>query len=177
MSLTFPTDSSLRTTISLRPGNLSVPQFFLLALLLTLAAISADQLLAPQLYTSSPLWATAACLALAWRKGNRNFEREDLRESFRFTPVRVSLFVAAHASLVLAARFLHAGLEPALGSQSPLGWAFAALKLFTLAPTLFLVAPALENICSRLQCRGVGSPARPFHFLSRAVLDRHLALL
>lgn len=157
MSLTFPTDASLRPAISLSPGDLTVPQFSFLALLLTLAAISADQLLAPQLYTSSPLWATAACLALVWRKGNREFQRGDLRETFRFTPARALLFVAAHGALVLAARLFLPSLEPALGSQSRLGWALAVLKLSALVPTLLLVSPACWRKIARADSAEAGA--------------------
>jgi len=76
VSLTFTPDSNLRRQIFLHVGNLTVPQFCFFTLLITLGAVAVDQLAAPMLYSSSPLWATAACMALVWRRGEVRFERE-----------------------------------------------------------------------------------------------------
>lgn len=130
-------------------GNLTVPQFSFLALLVTLSAVAADQFLAPTLYTSSPLWAIAACMVLVWRRGNVGFEGEARSRHFGFSFerdtgarisslsfVRIALFAGAHALLILAARFLHNSPEPTAGAVTVAGGITAALKFSVLLPTL-----------------------------------------
>lgn len=152
MSLTLTPDSNLRSPISFRVANLSVPPLSLLTLLITLIAVALDQFAAPALYTSSPLWAVAAAMALVWRRGGINFGRETKSGSpgfslqrepgarkIGFSLVRITLFVGAHVVLVSAARFLHGLLEPIAGTDSFAGWITAAVKLFVLLPTLLLL--------------------------------------
>jgi exosortase/archaeosortase family protein len=162
VSLPLTSDSNLRSRIFVQQGNLTVPQFFFLALLLTLAGIAADQFAAPTLYSSSPLWAAAVCLALGWRRYEVAFERE-IRTShsnfsadpaaeawtFGFSFARISLFVGAHVLLVSAARFLHDALDPSNGTFSFAGWITAALKLSVLLPTLMLLPLKRWSILAR----------------------------
>lgn len=152
MYLTLTSDSRLRSKISSQPGKLTFPQFAFLALLITLGAIAADQLAAPTLYSSSPLWATATCMLLVWRRGGSEFERDGgaspLAISFkqntgvgspRFTLVRIAFFAGAHFLLVSAAWYLESAINPVAGTNSFAGWVIAALKLCLLLPTLLLL--------------------------------------
>jgi exosortase/archaeosortase family protein len=143
--------------VSHQKENLSVPQFSFLALLATLCVTAADQFAAPTLYSSSPLWAVAACLALVWRRGGAGFGREAESQglgvafkadagdaethsaSLRFSGARVALFAVAHALLVSAVRLSQGTLEPITGTLSAAGWATAGLKLSVLLPTLLLL--------------------------------------
>lgn len=162
MSLTFTSESNLRSQIIPRQGNLAVPQFFLLVLLLTLGAVAADQFAAPALYSSSPLWAVVACMALVWRRGgvgynpheqastsDSSFEREIESGSFGFSLGRMAVFAAMHVALISAARILQLSLTPIAGTFSLAGWIIAALKLLVLLPTLFLLPFARWRILAR----------------------------
>jgi len=99
----------------------------------------ADQIVAPGLYSSSPLWAVAACMALVWRRGGVAFEGKEKAGSFGFSLVRAGLFAGAHILLVSAARSLHGILQPVAGTFSLGGWITSALKLSVLLPTLLLL--------------------------------------
>jgi exosortase/archaeosortase family protein len=184
VSLTFTSESNLRSQIFPQPGNLTVPQFSLLALLLTLGAVAADQFVSPQLYTSSPLWAVAACLALVWRRGEVRFDREGHpgsgRSSFQqqtgpvilsFSSARIALFAAAHLLLLLAARLLHSTLEPIAGTFSGAGWMTAALKLSVLLPTLLLLPWARWRILARVYAaEGIAAIVVLFTFFPGRIL-------
>jgi exosortase/archaeosortase family protein len=162
VSLSLTSQPNLRTQVSLQKGNPTVPQFSFLALLATLGATAADQFAAPTLYSSSPLWAVVACLALVWRRGGAGFgrkaESEGLGLAFeadagkadsgeaetqsailRFSGERVALFAAAHVLLVSAVRLSQGALEPIAGTLSAAGWVTAGLKLSVLLPTLLLL--------------------------------------
>jgi exosortase/archaeosortase family protein len=152
VSLRLTFDGNLRSETFVQEGNLTVSQFFLLALLLTLAATAADQFAAPALFSSSPLWASAVCLALVWRSGESGFEREKQAShshfsigrmpeagSLGFSPGRIALFVATHVLLVSTARFVHGTLGAVDGAFSLVGWISAGLKLSVLLPTLLLL--------------------------------------
>lgn len=149
MSLTLTSESNLPSQINVQKGNLTVAQFSCLALLLTLGAVAADQIVAPSLYSSSPLWAVAACLALVWRRGGVAFEGKEGAECFGFSLVRIGLFAGAHVLLVSAARLLHGTLEPVAGTFSLGGWIIAALKLSVLLPTVLLLSLARWKILAR----------------------------
>lgn len=149
MSLTLTSESNLPCQINIQKGNLTVPQFSFLALLLTLGAVAADQIVAPGLYSSSPLWAVAACMALVWRRGGVAFEGKEKAGSFGFSLVRAGLFAGAHILLVSAARSLHGILQPVAGTFSLGGWITAALKLSVLLPTLLLLPLARWRILAR----------------------------
>jgi exosortase/archaeosortase family protein len=127
-----------------------VSLFSFLALLLTLGAVAADQFAAPTLYSSSPLWAVAACLALVWRRGELAFDQETASGSFGFSSSRIALFVAAHVLLLLAARLLNGTLDPLADTFSSAGWMTAALKLAALLPTLLLLPLAGWRILARV---------------------------
>lgn len=146
VSLTVTPRAARSSHASFRLGNRLVPQPFFLALLLTLAAIAADQLVAPALFSSSPLWATAACLLLVWRRGyssNPILDSSVASRGMRLSTERIAMFCGAHAALVLAALATQGALHPVAGTSSTGGWAVAALKLSTLVPT-FLLLPAAE---------------------------------
>jgi exosortase/archaeosortase family protein len=112
----------------------------LTASLLTFAAVLADQLAAPSLHTSTPLWAMLALFLLVWRRGEIPLAK--FLTSLRLTAWRVMLFLALHLALTLAARsFLAAppvSLSGLTGSPEHPGWLLAALKLVVLLPTLVL---------------------------------------
>jgi exosortase/archaeosortase family protein len=150
VSLTLTTESNLRTQASARKGNLTVPQFSFLLLLLTLGAVAADQFVAPAIYSSSPLWAIAACLVLVRRRGGAGFEQVAETENLDFSFARVVSFAVAHVLLVSAARTLHATMEPIAGTMSIAGWLMAALKFSVLLPTVLLLPWARWRILSRV---------------------------
>jgi exosortase/archaeosortase family protein len=114
-----------------------------LALLLTLAATAADQFAAPILYTTSPLWATAACLLLIWRHGQSSLSVGDASLLVTLSKGRLALFLAAHVLVVLAAHSLTGALQPLAGAATVPGALFAVAKLSVLLPTLFLFPPVL----------------------------------
>ena len=145
VSLTVVPQATSSSHASLRLGNRLVPGTFFLTLLLTLAAIAADQFVAPALYTSSPLWATAACLLLVWRRGDPLGSALDPvagSRNMRLSTARIAMFCGAHALLVLAALATQGALQPVAGTSTTGGWIVAALKLSTLAPTFLLLPPA-----------------------------------
>ena len=184
MSLTLTSHSNLRTQIPLQEGNLTVPQFSFLGILITLGAIAADQFIAPTLYSSSPLWATAACMALVWRRGGAgfgrraassgfglSFERETGAGSLGFTFVRIALFAGAHTLLVCAARFLNSTVEPIAGTVSFAGWVTAALKLSVFLPTLLLLPLKRWRIIARAYAaEGVAAFVALFTFFPGRIL-------
>jgi exosortase/archaeosortase family protein len=137
VSLALTSVANLRSQISAQDGNLTVSQFSFLALLLTLGAVAGDQFASPALYSSSPLWASAICIALVRRRGEGGLEAG--AGNFRFSSVRMGLFCAAHVLLVCAARFLQGTLDPVAGTLSSAGWMTAGLKLSVLLPTLLLL--------------------------------------
>jgi len=117
-----------------------LPWSVLVALLLTLAAVAADQIAAPILYSTSPLWASAACLLLIWRRGRIQVATGDgwSHKAFSISVARLAAFLAGHIALVLVIRALSNELRPVAGAISPGGALFAGLKLSVLAPTLLL---------------------------------------
>ncbi len=132
MHLASISDLNSRTQPVLKEGNLTVPQFSFLALLLTLGACAADQFVAPALYTTSPLWAAAVWAALVWRRGDTGLESLEGTPNCGFSFQRIVLFVVAHALLVSSALLL-------AGTASSTGWVTAGLKLSVLLPTLLLL--------------------------------------
>ncbi len=149
MSLTITSDSNLRSQFSAREGTLPVSQFSLLVLLLTLAAIAADQFAASVLFTSSPLWAVVVCATLVWQRGTRGLDRDEKATDLQFTFSRIAVFVSAHILLVIAARLLHSTAAAAAGTLSVAGWITAFLKLSVLLPTLVLLPWVKWNILAR----------------------------
>jgi exosortase/archaeosortase family protein len=147
--LTFISDSNHRSQDALQQENFPLPLFSFLLLLLTLGAIALDQLAAPILYSSSPLWATAAGMALIWRRGGSGAVGPEYPAGMRFSYVRVSLFVVAHLLLALLMRDLHDKILPVAGGVSAAGWITAALKLSVLLPTAFLLPMAQWRVLAR----------------------------
>lgn len=170
MSLTLTPETTVHSGLALPKGNPTVPQFFLLTLLITLAAIAGDQLLAPALYSTSPLWATGACLALAWRRGDAGLHGDAEMSRLRISPARVAIFVLAHAALVLAGRMLYVEAGHAAGSFSATGWLVALLKLSVLLPTLILTPVKQWRIFARTYAsEGVAAAVVLFTFFPSRV--------
>jgi exosortase/archaeosortase family protein len=117
-------------------GSVGAPQSVIALLLLTLVAIAADQFFAPTLYTTSPLWATLACLLLVWRRGEAPTEQTIWA---RLSLARFFLFFAAHLAIVLASSWLHLRPLTMLSSSALSGWTLATLKLSVFVPTLLLL--------------------------------------
>jgi exosortase/archaeosortase family protein len=182
--LTLTSDSKLRSKISSQTGNLTVPQFAFLALLITLAAIATDQFAAPTLYSSSPLWAAAASLLLVWRRDRIGFERDGgalpLAISFKqntgdgslhFTLVRIAFFSGAHFLLVNAAWYLESAINPIAGTNSFGGWVIAALKLSLLLPTLLLFPlPHWRSLARTYASEGIAALVVLFTFFPGRIL-------
>lgn len=139
MSLNNTPDASGLFRKILTLGSQKAPQFLLFALLLTLIAIVVDQFVSPILRTTSPLWATAACLLLVWRRGETALSPSNSPLSFSISRGRVAAFVAAHLMLVMAARLLTETLQPLAGRVNLGGTLLAAVKLCVLFPTLLLL--------------------------------------
>jgi exosortase/archaeosortase family protein len=110
----------------------------LLALTLTLLAVSADQFAAPILHSSSPLWATATYLLLVWRRGTLNPSAPHSPLGLSLPIWRLTAFLAAHGGLILAARLLGGTYQGASGAMTLQGTLVAASKLCVLAPTILL---------------------------------------
>ena len=130
----------------------------LTTLLLTFAAVVADQFAAPSLRTSTPLWATLGLLLLVWRRGENVPPPPLAVASARLSAGRVLVFAALHLALILAARSLLTASPAALQAASPTalpdalvgafpglpggadqpGWLLAALKLLVLLPAFVL---------------------------------------
>jgi exosortase/archaeosortase family protein len=111
---------------------------FLLSLL-TLGSIAADQIVAPILYSSSPLWAAATGLLLIWRRGQPIFGPTPTQWTFSFSHSRIVLFAAAHILLVLCVWALISTFRPVAGGLTLAGWLVAAMKLSVFAPTILLL--------------------------------------
>jgi exosortase/archaeosortase family protein len=150
VSLTLTSNSNLRSRLATREGRLTVFQFSLLVMLLTLAAIAADQFAAPVLFTSSPLWTVVVCAALVWRRGTRGLDREEKAADLQFTFSRIVVFISAHILLVIVTRLLYSAVTPAAGTLSIAGWIVALLKLSVLLPTLVLLPGSKWKILARV---------------------------
>ncbi|HTF26246.1 MAG TPA: exosortase/archaeosortase family protein [Candidatus Limnocylindria bacterium] len=121
-----------------RSGSLAAPRFLLLALALVLVAVAADQFAAPILHSSSPLWATTACLLLVWRRGKIPPSPGDPALELSISMGRVTAFLAAHSVIILLARSLSSTLQAASGAMTVGGTLVAASKVCVLAPTMLL---------------------------------------
>lgn len=171
MSLTHSSDSNPRNTFVQMDGSIAASQVPCLTLLITLAAIAVDQWIAPGLYSSSPLWATAACLALVWRRRGTTVGAEARAENIGFSYVRIALFATAHISLVCAARYLHGSLEPVAGTESLAGWMTAVLKLLVLVPTAFLLPLKQWRMLARVYAaEGIAATVVLFTFFPGRIL-------
>ncbi len=157
--------------MALYQGNLTVPQFSFLALLLTLGACAADQYFAPALYSTAPLWSVAVCAALVWRRGDAGFERIAVTERFGFSLVRIGMFLTAHAFLVSMARLWQEALAPVLGTNSWAGWITAALKMSVVLPALLLLPMNRWRMLARLYAaEGIAALVVLFTFFPGRIL-------
>lgn len=119
-------------------GSSAAPRFLLLALVLTACTISADQIAAPILHSSSPLWSSIACLLLVWRRGSVPTSGSNPPLECNLTIVRFATFLAMHGAMVFLARSLGGTFQASSGAVSLEGTLFAATKLCVLVPTLIL---------------------------------------
>jgi exosortase/archaeosortase family protein len=103
-----------------------------------LVAVAADQFAAPILHSSSPLWATTACLLLVWRRGKIPPSPGDPALELSISMGRVTAFLAAHSVIILLARSLSSTLQAASGAMTVGGTLVAASKVCVLAPTMLL---------------------------------------
>jgi exosortase/archaeosortase family protein len=122
----------------------------LLALVFTAIAVAADQFAAPILYTSSPLWATAACLLLVWRRGDPPLVSGDTPMEFSLSLGRLAFFMAAHVALTLTAHWVSSAFLPVAGTVTAKGTLLAALKLSVLFPTIVLLPLAQWKKLARM---------------------------
>jgi len=119
-------------------GNLRVPPFFFWILLLALAAAVADQLIAPVLFSTAPLFALLSCLLLTLRREISPHDPLSPTAS-RFTAWGVFWFLAAHALLIGWVCRMADPAYRASGAFTGAGWAFLLVKLGVLAPILLLL--------------------------------------
>jgi exosortase/archaeosortase family protein len=154
-----------------RSGSFAVSRYLLLALTLTLLAVSADQFAAPILYSSSPLWATATYLLLVWRRGKLNSSAADSPLELSLPIWRLTAFLAAHGVLVLAARLLSGTFQGASGAMTLQGTLVATSKLCVLAPTILLFPlAAWRKVASTYSPEAIASLVVLFTFFpSRAL--------
>lgn len=158
MSLSNPPNPGILSRSEFRTGSFQAPRILLLALVFTSFAIAADQFTAPILHTSSPLWATAACLLLVWRRGNPSLASGETPFEFSFSIKRVAGFVSAHVALVLVARSLTSVLQPFAGTVTVGGTLIAAGKLGVLAPTLILLPlPQWKKLVSMYRAESIAA--------------------
>ena len=119
--------------------ELRIWQSAFLMVLFTLGAIAADHLAAPILFSSSPLWATAGCLLLIWRRSGSNLRFSSVEDVVGVSLSRVTLFVAAHLLLLISTRAFRPVLGPHAGALGPAGWLVTTLKLSVFLPTILLL--------------------------------------
>lgn len=153
-------------------GNVIVPRFFLLAIALTLGAIAVDQFFAPILHTTSPLWATAACFLLVWRRGRIRSSTGEAPFEPSISMQRLVIFVAAHCLLILAARSLGHSLQAASGTLTVGGTLVAAWKSCVLIPTIVLFPKAVwKRIAGLYFPEAIAGLVVLFTFFPSRVLD------
>jgi len=140
-----PPDAGLLPRKFIPSGSFAVHRFFLLVLALTLSAIAADQFAAPVLRTTSPLWATAACLLLVWRRGKLPSVLGDGPLELTLSIGRLAVFFTAHFVLIQLARMMTSTLQPVAGTHTAGGILVAVCKLSVFLPTLVLFPLSLSN--------------------------------
>ena len=143
-----------------------------MALFLNLAAIAVDQFAAPILYSSSPLWAAAACLVLVWRRGKTPSDAEDLPFESSIPVTRLLAFLAAHVALILAARSFSNTLQTVSGTAKWGGALVAVGKLCVMVPTLLLFAlPVWKKIVRSYFPEAIAGLLVLFTFFPSRALD------
>jgi exosortase/archaeosortase family protein len=121
------------------PGKVSVFRLLFLALLLTFTGVVVDQLAAPVLRTSSPIWAAFGLLALVWRRGETAPRPPFTAPGARLSRWRVAVFAVLHLILVFAARAWLHDSQGAMDTAAHLAWSLTALKFTVLLPTAVLL--------------------------------------
>ncbi len=153
-------------------GNFEAPRFLLLALALTLVAIAADQFAAPILHSTSPLWATAAWLVLALRRGKLPCVHDDLPTKLPLSPGRLAAFLVAHLGLILVSRAMFSTFQPVAGTTTVGGTLLAAGKLCVLAPTILLLPLSRWKVLlSAFRAEFVGALVVLFTFFPSRALE------
>lgn len=137
VSVTDDLDASLLADNVFRSRTFSALISVLLALVLTLFAVAADQFAAPILLTTSPLWATFAFLLLVWRRGELPLSSNATLER-SFSMWRLCTFVAMHVALVLLSRTLASAVVPFAGTPTLKGSLVGLSRLAVLIPTVVL---------------------------------------
>jgi len=154
------------------PRNSSGSRLLFPPLLLTFLAVTLDQLSAPALRTTSPLWATFCVLALIWRRGEVVPRPQLSAPGASLSAWRVALFALLHVTLVCAARAWLSDSPHAMSTATLNPWFLTALKFTVLLPTAALLP--------RASWRALGAIYRPefaaalvvlFTFLPRRIMD------
>jgi exosortase/archaeosortase family protein len=146
--------------------------FLLLALVLSLAAIAADQFSAPILYTTSPLWAAIAFILLVWRRKEKPLSPGETPDSFQLSKGRAAAFLTAHFVLMVAAHWLTPALQPLAGKTTLGGFLLAGVKLCVLLPTLFLLPLSQwKKVLKLYASEGVAALVVLITFFPRRALD------
>jgi exosortase/archaeosortase family protein len=138
VSATDCLEASLLVGSVFRARSFAVRRSVLLVLLLTLIAIAADQLAAPILFTTSPLWATFAFLLLILRRGELSLSGANATLERPFSMWRLGIFVAMHVALVLLSRSLAGAAVPFAGTSTWRGTLVGFCKLAVLIPSVAL---------------------------------------
>jgi exosortase/archaeosortase family protein len=150
LSLLNTSEANQVSRKALPSGSHKAPRFLLFVLSLTLVALATDQYFSPILHSTSPLWATAAFLLLVWRHGQLSLSPGEAHISSAISAGRITLFVTAHLTLIVAARLLTETLQLVAGTATLGGTLLAAAKLFVLFPTLLLLPFAQWRRVARL---------------------------
>lgn len=147
-------------------------RFLLFVFILSLVLIAADQFLSPILHTTSPLWALAALILLVWRRGENSGSSSASPDYFSISRRRAAAFVAAHLSLVAAARWLTPALQPFAGRVTLGGFLLAGVKLSVLLPTLSLL-PLVQwkRVLKLYASEGIAALVVLFTFFPRRALE------
>jgi exosortase/archaeosortase family protein len=137
-----------------------------------MAALCADFLAAPVLFTTSPVWATLCALLLVWRRGNVLLEEGDGALRTTLSISRITSFVVCHLVYVVSVRALSASLSPVVGGLNVAGWILAALKLGVLLPTFILLPSATWKSVSRtFSAEAIASLVVLLTFFPRRILE------
>jgi len=139
VSPAIPPDSNQFFRPTTRSRSYPAPRSLLLLLVLTAFAISTDQIAAPLLRSSTPLWATAACLLLVWRRGHADPVYASQAGDSSFSFWRLAGFLALHAALLFTARALQHSLQFMAGTVTLRGTLLALGKLLVLVPSALLL--------------------------------------
>jgi exosortase/archaeosortase family protein len=109
-------------------------------LFLWFLAIVIDFFFAPALYNGSAIWMSATAMLLIYRAGQAS-GAEGVAIEIPLAAVRLALFFALNAAIVLAARHFAAPLEAAGASDALDAAARASLKFSVLIPAIVLFPP------------------------------------